>query len=132
MRRVAIGLVAGVAVWVGSALGAEAQSIQIQPIGPTAITPSSTSTIYKANITPGSTNVVDTQLTVYKNSEPTPRYTSAMNMYSIAGTLTYSARISLSGWGLVDGDTVRFHLACWWDPNGQLSSNDYTVTVTGS
>jgi hypothetical protein len=132
MRRLAIGWVAGVAVWVGSAVAAEAQSIQIQPVGPTAISTSSTSALYKANLTPGSSACFDVQLKVYVNSESTPRYTSTISLLSILGTKLYQKNISLSGWNLQVGDVVKFHLECWWDPNGQLSSNDYSVTVSGS
>lgn len=132
MRRIAIGLVAGVAVWVGSALAAEAQIIQIEPIGPTAVHPSDTLITYKANITPGQALLVDAQLKVYKNSEGTPRYTSTVSAFVTTGVYLYSKRFSVSGWGLQNGDVVKFHLECWWDPNGQLSSNDYFVTVTGS
>lgn len=129
MRRVAIGFVAGVAVWVGSAVAAEAQAIQIQPTGPTAIHPGDTSTTYKATITPGSTNMFDVQLKVYVNQEATPRFTSPVNSYSVSGSKFYQKVVSLSNWNLQNNDVVRFHLECWWDPNGQLSSNDYSVTV---
>ena len=100
MRRVAIGLVTGLAVWVGSAMAAEAQAIQITPIGPTAIHATDTATIYKANITPGSTNMVDVQLKVYVNQEASPRYTSTIAGYSIIGTKLYQKTVSLSGWNL--------------------------------
>ena len=134
MRRIAIGLAAGLAVWVGSALAAEAQQIQIGPLAPGAgtIHPSTTSTQYKANITPGSTALVDIQLKVYVNSESTPRFVSGVTLLSISGTYLYKKTVSLSGWNLQTGDVLRFHLECWWDPTGQLSSNDYNVTVTGS
>lgn len=132
MRRTAIGLAAGVAIWVGSAVAAEAQTIQIQPVGPTAISTTSTNTTYCGTITPGSTAWIDVQLKVFVNQESTPRYTSAVSMYTILGTYGYSKKFSLSGWGLHSGDVVRFHLECWWDPNGQVSSSNYSVTVTGS
>ena|ERR1043166_6767554 len=132
MRRVAIGLVFGIAAWFGSAVAAEAQPIIIGPSGPLSVKAGATSTTYSANLTPGLPNVFDVQLKVYKNSEATPRYTSTISQWTTTGTITYSSRFSLSGWGLVVGDVLRFHLDCWWDPNGQLSSNDYSVTVTGS
>ena len=134
MRRIAIGLAAGVAIWVGSAVAAEAQVIIIGPLAPGAgtIHPSSTSTQYKANVTPGSTALVDIQLKVYVNSESTPRWTSSILGISITGTYLYKKTVSLSGWNLQTGDVLRFHLDCWWDPTGQLSSHDYNVTVTGS
>ena len=132
MRRIAIGLAAGIAVWVGSAVAAEAQAIQIVPGGPTAVHPSDTATIYKASITPGSTNLIDVRLKVYVNSEANPRYTSTVSIYSIVGTKLYQKTVSLSGWNLQVGDVLKFHLDCWWDPNGQLSSNDYLVTVSGT
>ena len=132
MRRVAIGLAVGIAAWFGSAAAAEAQVIIIGPTAPTAIHPSDTSTTYKANITPGSTSLIDVQLKVYVNSEANPRYTSTISLLSITGTKLYQKVVSLSGWNLHANDVVRFHLECWWDPTGQLTANDYPVTVTGS
>ena len=132
MRRIAIGLAVGVAVFVGSAVAAEAQVIQIDPIGPTSVTPSMSSVTYKANLTPGLYLPFDVQLKVYKNSETTPRFTSGNTLYTVTGTVLHSKRITISGWGLQAGDVLKFHLECWWDPSGQLTSNDYSVTVTGS
>jgi hypothetical protein len=48
MRRIAIGAVAGLAVWIGSALAAEAQGIT--PTGPTCVLPGATSSTYTANV----------------------------------------------------------------------------------
>jgi len=132
MRRTAIGLAAGVAIWVGSAVAAEAQTIQIQPVGPTALAPSTSSTTYKANITPGLYLLFDAQVKVYVNQETTPRYTGPINGYLLTGTLSYSKRITMTGWNLHPNDVVRFHLECWWDPTGQMTPNDYCITVSGS
>ena len=132
MRRIGIGLAAGVAIWVGSAMAAEAQTIQIQPIGPTAMYTSSSNTTYQAMLTPGLALPIDVQLKVYVNQETTPRYTSNILFLNITGTYGYSKKCSLAGWNLHSGDVVRFHLECWWDPTGQMTSNDYSVTVTGS
>lgn len=132
MRRIAIGLAAGVAIWVGSAVAAEAQTIQIQPIGPTAIAPSTSSVTYKANVTPGFYLPFDAQLKVYVNQEATPRYCGPVNYYVVSGILPYSKRVTTTGWGLQVNDVVRFHLECWWDPTGQMTPNDYSVTVSGS
>ena len=134
MSRIAIGLAVGVAVWVGSAVAAEAQPIQIDPLAPAqgTVTTASTGTTYKANITPGLPALFDVQLKVYVNSEGTPRYTSNITLTSSTGVYLYKKSLSLSGWNLHVGDILKFHLECWWDPTGQLSSNDYLVTVTGS
>jgi len=132
MRRLAIGLAVGVAVFVGSAAAAEAQVIQIDPIGPTSVTPSQSSATYKANITPGLALLFDIQLKVYVNSETNPRYTSFVTQMTSTGVYLYSKRLTLTGWNLQSGDVLKFHLDCWWDPTGQLSSNNYFVTVTGS
>lgn len=48
MRRMAIGTVAGMAIWFGSALAAEAQ--QITPTGPLSVVGGSTSSTYTANV----------------------------------------------------------------------------------
>ncbi len=132
MRRLAIGLAVGVAVFVGSAAAAEAQVIQIDPLAPSTVTPSQTSATYKANVTPGLALLFDTQLKVYVNSETNPRYTSSITQYTISGVYLYSRRVTLTGWNLHSGDVLKFHLECWWDPTGQLTSKNYFVTVTGS
>src|SRR6185503_5917344 len=48
MRRMAIATVTGVAMWLGSALAAEAQ--QITPTGPLSVVAGATSSTYTANI----------------------------------------------------------------------------------
>jgi len=48
MRRMAIGTVVGVAVWMGSALAAEAQ--QITPTGPLSVNAGATTSTYTANV----------------------------------------------------------------------------------
>lgn len=48
MRRMVIGALTGVAIWIGSAMAAEAQ--QITPTGPLAVNPGSTSSTYTANV----------------------------------------------------------------------------------
>ena len=48
MRRIVIGAVTGVAVWVGSMMAAEAQ--QITPTGPLSVVAGSTSSTYTANV----------------------------------------------------------------------------------
>src|SRR5436190_5551957 len=50
MRRILIGLATSMAVWLGSAMAVHAQGGGITPIGPTAILPGATTSIYSADL----------------------------------------------------------------------------------
>jgi hypothetical protein len=79
MKRIALGAVAGLAVWFGSALAAEAQ--QITPTGPMNIYTGSTSATYSANITLPSLQDYAVQLFVYRNGSQTPLWSCEMWFY---------------------------------------------------
>jgi hypothetical protein len=80
MKRTAIGVVAGLAIWFGSALAAEAQVIQ--PTGPMLITSGSTGATYTADITLPSLNDYGVQLYVYRNNNLLPFYSCELWFYS--------------------------------------------------
>ncbi len=127
MRRIAIGLVVGIGAWVGSAVAAEAQVIQIDPIGPTSVTPGQTATTYQANVTPNSTNIYYIQVAVYVNG--IYKFTTTQNNYITTGTKLYKKGISLVGLNLQTGDQINFKCQAGWSSTNLPYSADWTRTV---
>jgi len=127
MRRIAIGLVVGVAAWVGSAVAAEAQVIQIEPFSPTSVTPSTTSVTYQANVTPNSTNTYWIQVSVYVNG--VYQFTTSQNYFITIGTKLYKKPISLTGLNLHVGDQINFKCQAGWSPTNLPYTADWIRTV---
>ena len=117
MRRIAIGLAAGVAIWVGSAVAAEAQTIQIQPVGPTAVRALDISAMVLTDITPGSTNTFYVRVKVYVEGEL--KYTSPVNGYTTTGTKHYMKNVPLTALGLIPGKHIVFRTECSWTNTDQ-------------
>jgi len=93
MKRMAIGAVAGLAVWFGSALAAEAQ--QITPTGPMNIFSGSTSSTYSAGITLPSLQDYAVQVFVYRNGSQSPFWSSEVWFYSPTSlTATYNQDVT--------------------------------------
>lgn len=136
MRRIAIGLAVGVAVFVGSAVAAEAQVIQIDPIGPTSVTPSTTQTTYSATVTAQSPVPASYQifLEVFVNGETTPHFSNSLtpDSYTYLGTFTYRKRVTLTGWNLHGADVLTFRLNYKWTTDTTWQHVDRLVTVSGS
>jgi hypothetical protein len=130
MRRIAIGLVAGVAVWVGSAVAAEAQTIQIQPIGPTALKATDVNAFYVAKITPNSTNTYYVQVEVFVNG--VSRLITAQDHFSTVGTKTYRKTIDISSLGLQPNDIVVFRCECGWSSTSLPYTADSPSITVGS
>jgi hypothetical protein len=119
MRRIAIGLAAGMTIWVGSALAAEAQTIQIQPVGPTAaaiFTPVTTYAFCTNYITPGSTNQYYARIEVFVDGESKMFVPACYpwDVYSTLGTKTYRKAINLTSLNLQPGQTLKFRCECSW------------------
>lgn len=127
MRRLAIGLAVGVAVFVGSAVAAEAQVIQIDPIGPTSVTAGQTGTQYQANVTPNSTNLYYIQVSVYVNG--VYRFTTSQNSYITIGTKLYKKNISLTSLNLQAGDQINFKCQAGWSSTNLPYTADWIRTV---
>jgi hypothetical protein len=129
MRRIAIGFVMGVAVWVGSALSAEAQVI-ITPTGPLAINTGATSTTYTATISNVPTSFFF-YLWVYVNG------VQQESIYFLVVHTGTSANVQIpidfSQWNppyvAVKGDVIDFYskvkVTLFWK-----ASNDDPITVT--
>lgn len=123
MKRIAIGAVTGLAVWVASAVAAEAQ--QITPTGPMKITASDTSTVYSATITTSYSfwfylNITNNGTVVYTNYwyiiNPGPSYNFV------------SPLLDTTSWGLATGNVIDFHAIVQLSPTHRVA-NDYYVTV---
>jgi hypothetical protein len=126
MRRIAIGAVAGLAVWFGSAYAAEAQ--QITPTGPLAIVAGSTTATYSAAISvPSSMNMV-VRVWVYHNGT-LECYTSTFipnpgtNNYNFNQNVTFNTANA--------GDTITFKATLSYN-RANYPAQDWTVTVSGT
>src|SRR5882762_3418587 len=80
MKRMAMGAVAGLAVWFGSALAAEAQ--QITPTGPMNIYSGSTSANYTADTIIPYLQSFSVQVWVYRGNNPTPICSGEIFVYN--------------------------------------------------
>jgi hypothetical protein len=126
MRRTLIGATTGLAIWLGSALAAEAQGIS--PTGPTSYTAGSTQSFYTANIyLPTPMNFkVNTQ--IYKNdvyqtcfSQTIPNPGTNNYSFSQQCDVTFS---------VVAGDVVRYEAQLLWNRT-TTNAASWSVTVTG-
>lgn len=127
MRRIAIGLVAGVAVWVGSAAAAEAQVIQIDPLAPGTVTASQSYVWYQANVTPNSTNTYYIQVSVYVNG--VYKFTTTQNSYTTLGVKLYKKQIILTSLNLQAGDQINFKCEAGWSSTDLPYTADWIKTV---
>jgi hypothetical protein len=123
MRRKLIGVVAGLAVWMGSTLVAEAQGIT--PTGPLTVKVTDTSVVYTATITTNYSFTV--YLYVYKNG--TSVYGGQWYIVNSGPSYNFQSPVlSTSSWGLAIGDLVNFHLIVQLAPTHR-TTNDYNLTV---
>jgi hypothetical protein len=123
MQRKLIGVVSGLAVWIGSMLVAEAQGIT--PTGPTAIKVTDTSVVYTATIT---TNYSFT-LYLYVNKNGTNVYGGQWYIVNSGPSYNFQSPVlSTSSWGLAVGDLVNFHVIVQLTPTHR-STSDYNLTV---
>ncbi|HLY08675.1 MAG TPA: hypothetical protein VKW04_05120 [Planctomycetota bacterium] len=123
MKRSAMGVVAGLAVWFGSAFAAEAQ--QITPTGPLKIQVTDTTETYTATIT------VNTSfwfyLTVFKNGS----VVYGGQWFCITGGPSFnftSPALNSAAWGMNVGDTIDFHAIAQVSAFQRTTSN-YNLTV---
>lgn len=128
MRRIAIGVTTGLAIWFGSALAAEAQ--QITPTGPLSVTAGATSSTYTATITIPTPMTFAVRLWVYKNGV----LEHFSNIYvPNPGTTTYyySKFVDMSTWGLVAGDSLNYVAKLSYN-KVVTNAPDWPITVQGT
>ncbi|HZE99835.1 MAG TPA: hypothetical protein VE981_22705 [Planctomycetota bacterium] len=127
MKRMAIGAVAGLAAWFGSALAAEAQ--QIQPTGPMSIQAGTTSYTYTANITlpiPMSYKVI---INVLKNGVCQCTYTQ--NVPNPGTNTSYLSQPCPLNFPFGSTDTLTFKAQLLWNRT-TTNAPDWNLTVTGT
>jgi hypothetical protein len=119
MRRIAVGMTVGLAVWFGSAVAAEAQ--WIQPTGPLSVVSGATSSTFTATVSIPTPMNFAVKVSVYKNGVLQHCTTTSVPN---PGTNTYyfSKVIDMTVWAPSSGDTILYV--------GQLLYN--RVTYTGA
>jgi hypothetical protein len=127
MRRAVIGGVAGVAVWLGAALAAEAQ-IQIDSTKPLSVTYSQTSSTYEALVTCNTNFVVNLQ--VFLNG--VRKHNTTTNVVNSGPTYNFSKVVSMVGWGMKVGDTLVYRGTATIPGTSYRDVDDWTVIVSGS
>lgn len=124
MRRYAIGIMAGMGVFLGAAVAAEAQ-ITITGTGPLAVYHTDSQSTYTATVT--WTGSFYFKLWVYRNG--VQKYVSSQYQYSSPGVYNLSQLVSgMNTWGMVAGDTLKYRGKAWWGTSTDL--DDWFVTVS--
>jgi hypothetical protein len=128
MQRIAIGAVAGLGIWFGSALVAEAQGIT--PTGPLCVTSGATSSTYTATVNIPTSMTFVVRLWVYKNGV-LDHYSS--NIIPNPGTTVYpfSKYVDMSSWIPSTGDTLVYKAQLVYNKQ-TYNAPDWTVVVTGT
>ena len=127
MRRMAIGTVAGVAIWIGSAVAAEAQGIT--PTGPTKVLGGSTCSTFTAGINLPDPCAYVARLWVYRAGiEIHYSQTLCANPGVVNSTFTKVAVFSTT---VNSGDVLTYHAmikvgSTWY------TGQDWVVTVTAT
>jgi hypothetical protein len=118
-----------VAVWLGSALAAEAQGQGISPIGPTAYLSGSTTSTYVASITIPTPMSFKVCTYVYKNnvfqtsfSQNVPNPGTTLYTFSQQCDVTFSVAL---------GDVVRYEATLLYNRT-TTNAAPWSVTVTGT
>ena len=127
MRRIAIGVTTSLAIWLGSALAAEAQ--QITPTGPLSYTAGSTTSTYTATIylpTPMNYKVLTN---VYKNGVFQTGFSQIVPNPG-TNTSSFSQQCDVS-FSVVVGDIVTYKAQLLWNRT-TTNAPDWSVTVTGT
>ncbi|SRR5579859_1446888 len=123
MKRIAIGVVAGLSVWFGSALAAEAQ--QITPTGPMQVQATDTSEVYTATITTNYSFTIS--LAVLINGSQV--YWNQWYIVNSGPSYNFqSPSLNTASWGLTAGETIDFHAVVSLSITHHVVS-DYNLTV---
>lgn len=124
MARRTMGVVGGLAVFLGAALAAEAQ-VSITPTGPTALYTTDTTETYTATVT---TNYNFTfYLTVYNGT--TSEYSNSWFIYNSGPSYPFqSPSLNCTGWNMQAGDVFNFYTRAMLSLRVGVQSN-YYLTV---
>jgi hypothetical protein len=125
MRRILIGATTSLAVWLGSALAAEAQGTGITPTGPLAVQVTDLTEVYTCTVTTNYSFLA--RLTVYNNG--TAVYGNQWYCVNSGPAFYFvSPTLSTADWGLAVGNTVDFHFVAQFGLAFHWVS-DYNLTV---
>ena len=128
MKRTMAGLISGLAIWLGSALAAEAQ--QITPTGPMCVTAGQASATYTATINlPIPANFL-VKLKVYRGTELLGSYTTIVSN-PLTNIYSFSKSMDTSAWNLQVGDSLRYS-ATLTVLSVNFAATDWSVVVTGT
>ena len=130
MRRVAIGGITGIGLWLASALAVDAQSVIIGPSGPSQVRAGDTSSTYEADVTAASNFKV--RLRVYLNG--TQKHESTTMIDWLGGTYEFSKVVDMtypSYWGHTTGDQLNYKGRAWLCVNPFIfDEENWFVTVS--
>jgi hypothetical protein len=127
MRRAVIGGVAGVSMWLGAALAAEAQ-IDNTSTGPVSVSKNQTSSTYTSVVTCSTNFVVNLQ--VFLNGAR--KHNSNTSVANSGPTYNFSKVVSMVGWGMKAGDTLLYRGTATIPGTSYRDVDDWTVIVSGS
>jgi len=134
MRRMAIASVMGVAMWLGSALAAEAQ--QITPTGPLSVNAGATSTTYTANVYLPTSSAYRVRLWIFMGTQQIHYSETIMpNPYNNNSVFSKVADHTAVTAGSVLTYKVAMKVGTIWIPAGYVTNGDtinWTVTVSGT
>jgi hypothetical protein len=127
MKRTAIGAVAGLAIWFGSALAAEAQVVQ--PQGPMCITAGSTAPTFTATVTIPTANYFYVRVQVYLNGNCIH---NSQTFVPNPGTTTYNfSKVTQLTTAPQVGQTLTFSSTLIYAGKSYTGTN-WNVVVTGT
>jgi hypothetical protein len=130
MRRIGMGMAAGLAIWFGSAVIAEAQVPTNTTTGPLSVTAGATSSTYTSTVTLTTPATFVIKLWVYKNSVQ-QHYSQTLVPNPGTTTYNFSKLVDMSAWSPSKDDVLVYSARlCVGGQN--YDSTPWTVTVTGT
>lgn len=129
MRRIGMGLATGLAIWLGSAVMAEAQSPTIQPTGPLSVTAGSTTSTFTANIYLPTPCVFKVRLWIY-NGSTLIHYTDTITPNPGINNPVFT-KLAAHGAAPNAGDTLTY-VSKLWVAGVWYDAANWVITVSGT
>lgn len=103
MRRVALGALAGLAIWLGAALAADAQ-VTNDPIGPTCVATDSTRSDYVSVVT----TIYDFWLNLKVFHDGVLKHEATTYVVCAGPSVLYTEAVFHTGWNMRKGDELNY------------------------